>query len=132
MRRSRGFTIVEVMMVCLVLSMLAALFVPRYLNARDKGSYTACQENLKNLSVALQSYANENHQVYPDGLAQLTPSYIKSMPTCPGGLKDTYTAGYEKNDLPAMFTLYCSGPNHLNVIDVPNEPYYIFGIGLGP
>lgn len=106
--------------------------MPRYITARDKGNWTACQENLKSIAVALQSYSNDNTQYYPPTLDRLMPNYMNVSLICPTAKADTYSPSYEKNDLPNCFTVYCSGANHLNVVTVPNVPYYIFGLGLGP
>lgn len=47
------------------------------------GRQTACERNLKNLEVAVHMYATDWHD-RPSRLGQLTPDYLKQLPTCPG------------------------------------------------
>lgn len=47
-----------------------------------------------NVAMTLDMYATDNHGLYPDALAQVTPKYLKTIPTCPSVGRDTYSAGY--------------------------------------
>lgn len=130
-RSRHGFTLVELLTVLAIVGMLAAILIPKFTSSKDRSTYTACGENLTTLAGALQVYANENDQQYPAALSALVPAHIGVIPTCPAASSDTYTAGYDKSDSPATYTVLCSG-NHHETIASANEPYYVFGHGLGP
>jgi len=131
----RGFTLVELLIVLTIIALIAGVYLPKYRTARGSAAYQGCNENLKNIAIALQTYANESGQFYPVVLGQIVPNYIASMPICPNcaGV-DNYSPSYMVNPPPsAMFTIYCLGPNHLDAVsECANQPWYIMGQGLGP
>lgn len=60
--KSRGFTLVEMMMVVMIIGILLAVATPKFLNARQ-GSYArTCQSNLKSLLQAKERWAMDNNK----------------------------------------------------------------------
>jgi hypothetical protein len=49
-----------------------------------------CRDNLKRLSVALESYSLDNGGTYPVRLEQLVPRYAEVLPACPAGGRYLY------------------------------------------
>lgn len=134
-KRRRGFTLVEMLTVMVVIALLAAIIIPNFRHSTDSANYAACQQNITNIATALQAYANDNAQAFPTTTSALIPTYLPTMPTCPAAQADTYSSSYEsslQSTGTGMFTIYCNGFNHSNIVSAPNEPYYIFGQGLGP
>lgn len=133
-RRARGFTLVELLTVLCIMTMIAAIIMPRFFIARDTSAYTACGQNLRNIATALQSYANDNDQQYPPLLNALTPQYMALLPACPDAKgTDSYSPSYEASANPRTFTVFCNGSYHTTVVGVlANQPYYYMGVGLGP
>ena len=71
--RSRGFTLIEVMVVIVILGVLAALVVPRILDRPDDARRVAARADIATISAALKLYRLDN-QRYPtteQGLAAL-------------------------------------------------------------
>ena len=64
--RSRGFTLIELMVVLLIIGVLAALIVPNVLNRADDARVTAAKTDVNNLMQALKLYKLDN-QRYPSG-----------------------------------------------------------------
>ena len=70
MRRSRGFTIIEFVLVMAVFVLLVALLMPQYMKIfEDSGLNTAVSES-NNLITNIESYYLEN-EVLPSGLSEL-------------------------------------------------------------
>ena len=63
---SRGFTLIELMVVLLIIGVLAALIVPNVLNRADDARVTAAKTDVNNLMQALKLYKLDN-QRYPSG-----------------------------------------------------------------
>jgi len=77
--RTRGFTIVELILVISIIAILAAILFPVFARSREKARASSCMANLVNIAVALRSYAHDHDGWYPpteDDLTPLIPRYI--------------------------------------------------------
>jgi prepilin-type N-terminal cleavage/methylation domain-containing protein/prepilin-type processing-associated H-X9-DG protein len=57
---TRGFTLVELLVVIAIIAILAALSLPVLSAAKEKGYRVQCLNNLKQLGVAVQMYADDH------------------------------------------------------------------------
>ena len=63
-RRSRGFTLIEIMAVVVIIGLLMAIVGPRVLSVFDQGNVTATGAQVKSLQTALATYYMDNRR-YP-------------------------------------------------------------------
>ena len=95
---SKGFTLVEIMVVVVILGILAAFVVPKVMDRPDQARLTKAQNDIASLEAALNLYKLDNYN-YPDtdqGLEALTSppdnaaqwkegGYIDRLPKDPWG-----------------------------------------------
>lgn len=56
----RGFTLLELLVVVLIIGVLAAVAIPKFSGTRDKAYLTAMKSDLRNLMTAQESYMADN------------------------------------------------------------------------
>ena len=88
-KRQRGFTLVEIMMVILVIGMITTMAAPQWLKARETARRSQCMSNLMNMDTAKEQWAMENKKTTGDPCAfsdLVGPTlYLKNTPVCPSG-----------------------------------------------
>jgi len=89
-RNQKGFTIMELMIVIIIIGILIAIAVPAYQNFRARAQETACLANLRTIKSAWGLYiADGGVDQAMDAAAMATalvPAYMAQLPTCPSGL----------------------------------------------
>ncbi len=64
-RRRSGFTLIELLVVISIIATLAALILPGVQQARATARRTQCLNNMRNVGIAMQSYATDNRGKLP-------------------------------------------------------------------
>ncbi|NWB90845.1 type II secretion system major pseudopilin GspG [Pseudomonas agarici] len=102
----RGFTLIEIMVVVVIIGVLGALVVPQFMGRTDQAKVTAAQTDIQSIGTALEMYRLDNFN-YPStqqGLEALvrkplgTPEpknwnphgYLKRLPVDPWGTPYQY------------------------------------------
>ncbi len=123
-RPMRGFTMIELLLVLVILGVLAVMVVPRFAGRSEQARVTAAKNDLARLVVALDSFEIDNGR-YPDsseGLAALvrrpnnvtnwTGPYlqnVQSEPKDPWGNPYRYVYPSRRNE--GGYDLYSIGPD---------------------
>jgi competence protein ComGC len=108
-RRSRGFTLLEVTMVALIFILLAAIAVPNVVQAQETTRKRACLAMLEKIESAKQEFlmANPTSDSVIVNISTLKRrGYLQGSFSCPSG--GTYIGNTAKE------TIYCSVHGHLN------------------
>ena len=88
-KKSKGFTLIELIIVIAILAVLAAIALPKYNNSKRKSVVTAHNANVRVLeSAALNYVANGGAGVtWPDE-AGSHKEYVKNYPKVPKGITE--------------------------------------------
>lgn len=123
--KQKGFTLIEIMVVVVILGVLAALVIPNIMSRPDQAKVTAAQADIKAIGSALELYRLDSG-FYPSteqGLEALVSrpdsepvprnwnadGYLKRLPKDPWGRPYQYEMPGVKN--PNSFDLYSLGAN---------------------
>ncbi len=79
-RNKRGFTLVEIILVIIIIGILAAIIVPKFAGQSDKAKIATTKANLNSLRSAVRLWQSDNDGTPPAALANLVPNYIRAIP----------------------------------------------------
>ena len=98
--KSKGFTLLELLVVIVIIGLLAGYVAPRYFSQVGKSEVQVARAQIDALEKAVDQYRLDNRR-YPtneEGLAAVQPYLKKTLPNDPWGRPYLYRTPGEKSD----------------------------------
>jgi type II secretion system protein G len=92
MRSQKGFTLVELLVVVLILGALAAIAIPRISQSAENAKINACRTNVNLINSQIELYRANNGE-WPSNLNDLVSAseyFPDGLPECPFGTTYVY------------------------------------------
>ena len=131
-RKEKGFTLVELMVVIIILAVLTGIAIPSYLALRNRARIQATRSELQNIATAISVYEADMED-WPDALADLeandssgTGPYMANVPS-----QDAWGELYQyAADAPAAgdYRLYSFGPDQTDDTGADDDIVIVNGV----
>ena len=86
MKREQGFTLIEVMLVVILISILAAIVIPRFTVGSKRAKVQSCEMNRSIINTSIEVYYFTEGTWPTDSLSDIKANYQyfpDGIPTCP-------------------------------------------------
>ena len=78
-KERQGFTLIELLVVIAIIGILLSFLAPGAMKLREKARRAKCQNNLRQIFLAVSNYRDDHSERYPDSLDALYEQYIDDL-----------------------------------------------------